>query len=156
MKRVVNNHSVEKYFVLYWCSATNVKLPSLVAGGDDTRENLQVLRQVRFSANGWNLFDFFRCDLGDRNLDLGFLFFVCSRHFHGFEFDGRFFKVYFFGDDISCFQRKGLPDAVKADGGYHQCIITRRNLGDGKVPIEISLCTKRSSFQIDTCINCRF
>ena len=50
MKRIVNDHSVEKDLVLDGRSSPDIKLPPLVSGKNDSRKYLQILGKISLPA----------------------------------------------------------------------------------------------------------
>ena len=72
---IVDNHPVEEAEVLYHGAAADVELATLVAGGVDAGQYLEVLRQVGGAADGGHLLDLRGSDFLDRDLCLYLAFF---------------------------------------------------------------------------------
>ena len=143
VKRIVNHHSIQKYFVLNWGTAPDIQLSSLVTCKNHARKYLKVLRQVGLAANGWYSAYLLGSELYNRCAGVASGFFSGSRNLYSVQIVRCFVEKKFFGDYRIALYGHLFAQRVIAKISNHQGVITIRNAADGKISVHIGCCTVR-------------
>ena len=109
---VVDQHAVEQDLVLDGRPATDVELPALVAGGDEARQDLQGLDEVRRAAEAGDALDVRRTDGLNGSADLGGLFFTVRAHLGALERHDLGGQQEVLGDHLVVAHLHGLPQGL--------------------------------------------
>ena len=134
---VVDQHAVEQDLVLDGGPTSDVELTTLVTCGDESRQHLEGLDEVRRATKTGDALDVRRADGFDRRADLGGLFFAVGAHFCAFKRHNLGGKQEVFGDHLVVAHLHRLAQCFVLQARDNQGVGACRHTAQAVVPVHV-------------------
>ena len=138
VKGVVDEHSVQKYFVLDGGTSSDVQLPTLVSCRNKSWQHLQGLDQIRRASKTRDALDVCGTNGLHGRSDLGGLLLSLGRHLgtpQGHHLRGQ---QHIDADHLAILDGHWRPVVVVLQAGDHKGVLARRNPTQRVVPVQIT------------------